>query len=89
MAAAATEGGQHSRHHELGQKIKHPFHDLKDKLNHSGHLHDAKVHLIHEKYALTLPLLRSGNTNWPCRHKIGKFANLVRLSVTLFSLSAH
>ena len=29
--------------------LKHPFQELKEKL-HDVHLHDAKVHLIHQKY---------------------------------------
>ncbi|KAI0150681.1 phospholipase D/nuclease [Xylariaceae sp. FL1272] len=32
-------------------KLKHPFHDLKEKLEHT-HLHDAKVHLSHQKHKI-------------------------------------
>jgi hypothetical protein len=33
----------------FGDKLKNPFHELKEAL-HNTHLHDAKVHLIHQKY---------------------------------------
>jgi len=35
-------------HHSVSDKLKHPFHELKEKLHHT-HLHDAKVWLHHEK----------------------------------------
>lgn len=35
-------------HHHLADKLKHPFHELKEKL-HNTHLHDVKVYLHHEK----------------------------------------
>jgi phospholipase D1/2 len=41
-----TDGSSH--HTSLGEKLKHPFHELKEKL-HNTHLHDAKVSLIHKK----------------------------------------
>jgi phospholipase D1/2 len=34
--------------HHLSDKLKHPFHELKEKL-HNTHLHDAKVWVHHEK----------------------------------------
>lgn len=34
----------------FSDKFKQPFQELKDKLD-STHLHDAKVHLTHKKYA--------------------------------------
>lgn len=49
MTAPNEADGSHNSHHELGRKMKLPFHDLKEKLHHSHHLHDAKVHLIHQK----------------------------------------
>lgn len=39
--------GKHNGHH-VGAKLRHPFHELKEKLHHT-HLSDAKVHLIHQK----------------------------------------
>ncbi|KAL2159472.1 hypothetical protein VTH06DRAFT_2477 [Thermothelomyces fergusii] len=41
-----------SKNHELGHKLTLPFRELKDKLSHSEHLHDAKVHLIHQKHKI-------------------------------------
>ena len=35
-------------HHHIAEKLKHPFHELKEKL-HNTHLHDAKVWVHHEK----------------------------------------
>lgn len=35
-------------HHGLGTKMKHPLHELKEKMHHVS-LEDAKVHLIHQK----------------------------------------
>lgn len=32
-----------------GDKLKHPFHELKEKLE-GTHLHNFKVGLIHQKY---------------------------------------
>ncbi|KAL2256875.1 hypothetical protein VTK26DRAFT_995 [Humicola hyalothermophila] len=32
--------------------MKLPFHDLKEKLRQSEHVHDAKVHLIHQKHKI-------------------------------------
>lgn len=49
MAGIAAPEEPHSKHRELGEKLKLPFRGLKDKLGHSDHLHDAKVHLIHQK----------------------------------------
>lgn len=49
MATVSTAAEPHSKHHDLGQKLKLPFRGLKDKLSHSDHLHDAKIHLIHQK----------------------------------------
>ncbi|OTB01078.1 hypothetical protein M426DRAFT_323732 [Hypoxylon sp. CI-4A] len=36
---------------DLGDKLKHPFHELKEKLK-DTHLHDAKISLIHKKHKL-------------------------------------
>lgn len=50
----------------LGEKLKHPFQELREKFHHTHlheTLHDARVGLIHKK------------------HKLGKFANLVSLRV--------
>jgi phospholipase D1/2 len=44
------EDGKH--HGSFGDKFKHPFHELKEKL-HNTHLHDAKVHLTHQKQVPT------------------------------------
>lgn len=70
-----SDSQKHDEEHQsLGDKLKHPFHELKEKLK-GTHLHDAKIHLIHEKcvQAMTeenctsrvrlIPLLdiRSGN----------------------------
>ncbi|KAL1874951.1 hypothetical protein VTK73DRAFT_10320 [Phialemonium thermophilum] len=44
-----TEEQEH--HHKLSEKLKHPIHELRDKLHHS-HLHDVKVGLIHKKHQL-------------------------------------
>jgi phospholipase D1/2 len=49
MAGIAAPEKHHSDHHGLGEKLKLPFRGLKDKLSHSEHLHDAKVHVIHQK----------------------------------------
>ncbi|KAB5524009.1 hypothetical protein GE09DRAFT_1065441 [Coniochaeta sp. 2T2.1] len=38
-------------HRDLSDKLKHPFHELKEKLHHT-HLHDAKVWLHHEKHKI-------------------------------------
>ncbi|KAL2139210.1 hypothetical protein VTI28DRAFT_5498 [Corynascus sepedonium] len=52
MATGSTAAEPHSKHHDLGQKLKLPFRGLKDKLSHSDHLHDAKIHLIHQKHKI-------------------------------------
>ncbi|KAK4174526.1 hypothetical protein QBC36DRAFT_38740 [Triangularia setosa] len=49
-SAAGDANGEH--HHSLGDKIKLPFHDLKEKLSRNNHLHDAKVHMIHTKHKI-------------------------------------
>jgi len=46
---SAPDGSHSEHHHHLGDKIKLPFRELKDKLHHSHHLGDVKVHLIHQK----------------------------------------
>ena len=38
-------------HSSLGDKLRQPFHELKEKLD-STHLQDAKVRLIHKKFVL-------------------------------------
>ncbi len=45
--------GDSSDHDEksLGDKLKHPFRELKEKL-HNTHLHDVKVNLIHKKHQI-------------------------------------
>jgi len=43
---AETNGEK--KHHGFMDKLKHPLHELKEKLE-DTHLHDAKVHLIHKK----------------------------------------
>ena len=41
--------GGHKQHGSIGEKLKHPFQELREKLKNTQ-LHDAKVHLIHQKY---------------------------------------
>lgn len=43
-----TDGEHHGS--SFTQKLKNPFHELKEKLD-STHLHNVKVHLNHKKYA--------------------------------------
>jgi len=43
-----SSSGQDKGHHGFLSKLKHPFHELKEKME-GTHLHDAKVHLIHKK----------------------------------------
>lgn len=50
MAASSTAEDHHGKEHDVGGKLKLPFHELKDKMKHSSHLQDTKVHLIHQKY---------------------------------------
>ena len=40
--------GEHKKSSSIGEKLKQPFQELKDKLRNT-HLHDAKVHLHHKK----------------------------------------
>lgn len=35
-------------------KLKHPFHELKEKLD-GTHLHNLKVNLTHQKYGCPMP----------------------------------
>ncbi|RYP16543.1 hypothetical protein DL765_005104 [Monosporascus sp. GIB2] len=42
---------QHGKQHGLSDKLKPPMHELRDKLK-DTHLHDAKVHLIHQKHKI-------------------------------------
>ncbi|OIW32025.1 phospholipase D/nuclease [Coniochaeta ligniaria NRRL 30616] len=44
-------GSSKAGEHHLADKLKHPFHELKEKL-HSTHLHDVKVYLHHEKHKI-------------------------------------
>ncbi|KAK3389532.1 hypothetical protein B0H63DRAFT_492449 [Podospora didyma] len=44
--------GDTESHHSLGDRIKLPFHNLKEKLHKNHQLHDAKVHLIHQKHKI-------------------------------------
>lgn len=48
MAGSHDQNGE-KEHSDLGDKLKHPFHELKEMLK-DTHLHDAKVNLIHKKY---------------------------------------
>ncbi|KAK1759205.1 putative phospholipase D1 [Echria macrotheca] len=43
--------GEPNGKHHLSDKLKHPLHELKEKLHHT-HLGDAKVHLIHQKHKI-------------------------------------
>ncbi|KAI1443723.1 phospholipase D/nuclease [Annulohypoxylon stygium] len=45
------ENKSEHEHSDFVDKLKHPFHDLKEKLK-DTHLHDAKVSLIHKKHKL-------------------------------------
>jgi phospholipase D1/2 len=49
MARVAAPQKHHGKHPGVGKRLKLPFRGLKDKLNHSEHLHDIKVHIIHQK----------------------------------------
>jgi phospholipase D1/2 len=49
MTAASPPEVADGKHHDLGRKLKLPFRELKEKLGHNHHLHDAKVHLAHQK----------------------------------------
>ncbi|KAL1842573.1 hypothetical protein VTJ49DRAFT_4856 [Mycothermus thermophilus] len=44
--------GHKEDHHHLGDKLKLPFRELRDKLHNSQHLHNAKVRLIHKKHTI-------------------------------------
>ncbi len=44
MASPDGEG----EHHSLSDKLKHPFHELKEKLDNT-HLQDVKARLINKK----------------------------------------
>lgn len=60
-------GAKHDGHdddHSLKEKIKHPFHDLKQKLE-GTHLHNLKVGLTHKKCALPLPFFFPTLTRLP------------------------
>ncbi|KAI1809658.1 phospholipase D/nuclease [Poronia punctata] len=46
--SARPDDGHHS---DLGDRLKHPFHELKEKLK-STHLHDAKVGLVQTKHKI-------------------------------------
>ncbi|OTB10016.1 hypothetical protein K445DRAFT_323413 [Daldinia sp. EC12] len=48
MAGSHEHSGEHC-HPDVKDKLKHPFHDLKEKLK-DTHLHDAKISLIHQKH---------------------------------------
>ncbi|KAI1099665.1 phospholipase D/nuclease [Jackrogersella minutella] len=50
MSDSHEQNGQHE-HSDFVDRLKHPFHDLKEKLK-DTHLHDAKVNLIHKKHKL-------------------------------------
>jgi phospholipase D1/2 len=49
VSSADGSDGKHHGHHELGNKLKLPFRELKEKLHHNHHLSDVKVHLVHKK----------------------------------------
>ncbi|KAJ8132915.1 hypothetical protein O1611_g711 [Lasiodiplodia mahajangana] len=48
MAESHAQNGDHTN---LADKLKQPFHELKDKLNNT-HLHDVKVRLDHKKHQI-------------------------------------
>ncbi|XXG95125.1 hypothetical protein Hte_001385 [Hypoxylon texense] len=50
MAGSHEQNGE-KEHSDLGDKLKQPFHDLKEKLK-DTHLHDAKINLIHKKHKI-------------------------------------
>ncbi|AEO67151.1 uncharacterized protein THITE_2115977 [Thermothielavioides terrestris NRRL 8126] len=52
MTADAVPEESQGKQHELGQRLKLPFHELKEKLQNSHYLHDVKVHLIHQKHKI-------------------------------------
>ncbi|KAK4227459.1 putative phospholipase D1 [Podospora fimiseda] len=47
-----AEGNGHDHHEGLGEKLTLPFRTLKEKIQHSTPLHDAKVGLIHKKHKI-------------------------------------
>ncbi|KAK0736139.1 hypothetical protein B0T21DRAFT_289344 [Apiosordaria backusii] len=49
---SCTGDATREHHHSVGDKIKLPFRGVKEKLSHSTHLHDAKVHMIHTKHKI-------------------------------------
>lgn len=49
MSGSHVHDGHDGDHANFVDKLKHPFHELKDKLK-DTHLHDAKVNLNHKKY---------------------------------------
>ncbi|KXX82091.1 Phospholipase D1 [Madurella mycetomatis] len=56
MAAVSTMAKPEDKHHDgghgIGEKLKLPIREAKEKLHNSSHLHDAKVHLIHQKHKI-------------------------------------
>jgi phospholipase D1/2 len=49
VGLSEEKGRDHSHQQHVGDKLKLPFHGLKDKAHHNTPLHNAKVHLIHQK----------------------------------------
>lgn len=52
MSKPDTEVGKHG-HHSIGHKLKHPFHEMREKFEDAleeTHVKDLKVSLIHKKY---------------------------------------
>ncbi|KAL2130596.1 hypothetical protein VTI74DRAFT_6195 [Chaetomium olivicolor] len=67
MAAMAAPDEAHSENHGVGQKLKLPFRELKEKLHHNhNHNHDHNNHRLSE---IKIRLIHQ-------KHKIGKLANL-------------
>ena len=59
MSYQDAEVGKHG-HHSMGHKLKHPFHEMKEKFEDAleeTHLKDLKVSLIHKKW--DIPYIQS------------------------------
>lgn len=67
MASSHGHNGE-NEHSDFSDKLKHPFHELKEKLKDTHlheELHDAKVSLIHKKYVWHLIISDSLTMNAP------------------------
>lgn len=51
--AGSHENSGGRGHSDISDKLRNPFHELKEKLK-DTHLHDAKIGLIHQKYVSVL-----------------------------------